>query len=379
MIKSIIIIKILSAMILSIILQGSKCGNDDPPPIRQAGIYDVRRIGSAPEGYCAERYTFSFSDSVAGSRYYWIGIEKNGRLFAYGDGKFMTAPFYNQTHYIDVNYTHGFSPWDSFNIYIYAAIYETDIGDLTNANGSGGPVVIGSIATWDPYMCKYTCCTRPADAGARYYAQVYKDISGLIGASARMKARFGQLCGQSSGGTDTAFSVAWSGISYEAVSGNVVWVQIGYGINRNQFEHIPSYTPFAYGEVNPEFGDPEYTFLLRSDWNDSIDDYHFQLNPSNGKIIFSLNGTPWDTLQHPDWTRTGERIWWGAEILNYEDDMAGTNANRCVMSYCKYYDGSWHNANFISSGCFLRRSDEDEWQIYVYDNITLHIWDKNPQ
>jgi len=118
--------------------------------------------------------------------------------------------------------------------------------------------------------------------------------------------------------------------------------------------------------------------MPRATYDGDVKNYYFTIDPAYGTSEVFFNGVRWMTLAHNDWKRTGETIWWGGEVMNYEDDMAGTFNNECIMRGCQYYTGSWHYANSRSTILNYRQTDDTEWQIYPQDDTTLYIWDKDP-
>jgi hypothetical protein len=78
--------------------------------------------------------------------------------------------------------------------------------------------------------------------------------------------------------------------------------------------------------------------------------------------------------------QAAQRIWWGSEILNFEDDMAGISSNKCAITSCGYKengDANYRNPNITSSDIYS--DDINEWGIEVVNGTAMNIWDRNPR
>jgi hypothetical protein len=327
---------------------------------------------------CNERYYFKFSDNSSGGRYYWIGVENQwGDILGFGRHKYITAPFSNATHFIDVSYSFKIDSSEGYYFCLYSTTDSFYVGSNEKDKHCGRFIIDSIIPITTIYNepdCRQRCCTR----GHRY-AAVFRRGSGYTGARARMKARFGKLCGHEYNNFDTAFSVVHTGVAYETPIHYVIWAQFGFGKSRNQFDEIPPNRNFVYAEVN-DYDSTQWCFYLDIIANDSTFDYDLELNQSTGTWTFTLDGVEKCALTSYDWYTTGNMVIWSGEVLNFEDDMAGTESNACVLSQCEYKETTWEDPNFDnpSNPPGIRRSDDEEWYIYIFDNETLHLYDRQP-
>jgi hypothetical protein len=175
-------------------------------------------------------------------------------------------------------------------------------------------------------------------------------------------------------GTAEAFQTAYVNISNN--SGKVKWAQLGYTRRRD----AGATTPVKYRKA--EVMGNTYK-LLRDTANapadDSIHDYRIELDKSTGTWSFIDDGSTFFTYTDAFWTNNlGTDVQWTGEILNYEDDMPGTDADKCSFTECQYKidGGIYQDAGLTSSD--VMSDDQNQWGAEWISGTALNIWDKHP-
>jgi hypothetical protein len=103
------------------------------------------------------------------------------------------------------------------------------------------------------------------------------------------------------------------------------------------------------------------------------------LDESTGTWTFSYDGTAWEHFADPWWVhKRGTSVQWTGEIVNKEDDMAGTSGNKCNFTECQYrkHGHDYQDAGIAASE--VRSDDNGEWGAAWVSRTGFDIWDKNP-
>ena len=106
--------------------------------------------------------------------------------------------------------------------------------------------------------------------------------------------------------------------------------------------------------------------------------YAVSLNTTTGNWTALFDSAAWDSYENVGWKKTGSWGVWQVEIYNKEDDLAGTNSNRCTYSNCSYklQGGSWTDAGFVDADMFSK--DANEWGVNRTSGTAFDVWDKDP-
>lgn len=286
----------------------------------------------------------------------------------------LSAPFRDQAIWLKYNYSQLSGP-GYYDIRVLACNDVAYIGNMDSITRYSNAIPV-YLAGWDAGTCLTTCCTKNAVHG---YSQIIMVKSGLTGVEAQLETRYGKLCRQDYSGSDTAFSVSTLGVGYENSEGAIIWAQIGCGVQRNQLASIPAYTPFIYGELVDYSQEVRYLLQPGVIYEGETHSYRIMLDQNSGTWFYYFDDVLLDTLMSDDWKRTGNLCQWGGEVLNWEDDMAGTEYERCLISQCRFRDDIYHNANFFdTTSYFIDTTSDAEWGISVESQTSFDIWDKNP-
>jgi hypothetical protein len=349
------------------------CG-DDAPAISEAGISNFRYDSTAASGTvgcCNERIYFSFDQGSAGQRYYYIGIEKDGRLLAYGPDTVIDGAFFDVEHYIDINYTHNLTTGEYYNFYVYACNYESDVGVIDDYTGRAGPENRWFMSDWSGEPCFPTCCTP-----GYYYATAFKDSVSAIGARAKIKSRYGDLC---RGGQGSLTSYAHSCVYVNINDANGSWVQSGFIKRRDSLTigwNIGRYSEASAGDFFIRIIDSIY----HGSFEGAERTYQIELVVDSGLWQISDNGEVWGEYEDAYWIgMSGVNVQWTGEIFGYETDMAGTSDNPCTIENCAYKvvgHTYYQDADLTPSD--MRSSDFGQWQTRYISGTEAEIWDANP-
>ncbi len=233
------------------------------------------------------------------------------------------------------------------------------------------------------------CCT-PGYA----YATAYGYMNGLVGAKAKIKTRYGALCGASAYNAATAHSLAWVGIINYELSPQKLWAQTGYAKIRDTFT-FQGYNTFLlmkYFEVGAGSGQNQYLFYFDTcigcfPLEGEEHTYQIELIPDGGLWLAKYDDNKWaDSWLNmaiiPNWIdRLGEQVQWAGEIYGLETDMPGTYSNRCTIRDCflRVVDSYYKSANFYDTLYDVGSTDSTRWGIAIEDATGIQIWDKIPQ
>jgi hypothetical protein len=221
-----------------------------------------------------------------------------------------------------------------------------------------------------PVVC--TC-----SSGSLYhYTTAFKTVANLVGVKASIKTRYGKLCCEGVA-TTAAHSVTYMNISMAGTP--LRWAQTGYGRARS-----PGSRTIAndhYLEVRG--GADEYFIQLdrvAPPPEGSTHGYQITLDKSTGKWTagYDANGT-WFEHTSPGWrNKTGATVQWTGEILNEDDDMSGTDADKCEFRGCAYQQDGASFTDAALTNTEVRSDDAPRWGVLRLSGTSFCIWDKAP-
>jgi len=217
-----------------------------------------------------------------------------------------------------------------------------------------------------------TCICNPKSGGGRFYAYAQKSKANLNGGKAKIKTHYGKLCCEDMGCTDLGKNNA-----YVNISSGGKWAQTGYRRIRN--DGSTTYTKMRYTEMNGA------VYKRKDDTagapaEGTTHEYRIELDTATGTWDYLFDGTSWSTFLDNGWKDTsGSVVQWPGELVNKEDDMMGTSADKCNFTECQYRTTA--KADFVDAGITatdLRTDDSSEWGIELVSGTAFNIWDKNP-
>jgi outer membrane protein OmpA-like peptidoglycan-associated protein len=177
------------------------------------------------------------------------------------------------------------------------------------------------------------CTCTPAPGGGRHYTSGFKTVTKPIGVRAKIKTRYGKVCCEDEGcSTLASYNVVYANVSGKA--GKLIWAQTGFG--RERQPGTTTINTYRYAEMKGA------TYHVKYDSDNppgegSTHLYQCVLDKSTGKWTYTQDGTDWLTFSDKTWkNRTGESIQYTGEIINHEDDMAGTAGDKCELTECQY-------------------------------------------
>jgi hypothetical protein len=217
------------------------------------------------------------------------------------------------------------------------------------------------------------CTCTPGAGGRHFYAHAYKSVADLIGAKGKIKTRFGKLCCEGCA-TSAAFSSPFVNISNE--TGSLIWAQSGFNKERTA-GHANTFT-CRFAEANGNTYHVNFdTAHPPAEGSEHV--YQVDLDESTGTWTFSYDGTAWETFADGGWLhKRGTSVQWTGEIINKEDDMAGTSGNKCNFTECQFRSqGHGYQDAGITAG-EVRSDDNDEWGATRNSGTAFDIWDKKP-
>jgi hypothetical protein len=218
---------------------------------------------------------------------------------------------------------------------------------------------------------------KPAEGtctSGRKYAYAYKKVADAIGVRGKIKTRYGKLCMEPTG-TGTAYHVVYANVSRQG-DGDQKWAQCGYGRERNA--GAATIKTYRYAEMNGDAYKVNYD-TGNAPTEGSIHTYECLLDKATGKWSFSCDGTVWENFSDPKWKDlTGNVAQWVGEIYNKEDDMPGTDQDKCQFTECqqRVHGKEFADASLVAGD--LRTDDSTEWGAEHVSKTAFNIWDKKP-
>lgn len=226
----------------------------------------------------------------------------------------------------------------------------------------------------DTVTVKVCTCT-PKSGGGRYYAYSLKNVAKVIGIKGKIKTRYGKVCCENEGcSTETGYHVVYANISNS--SGDLKWAQTGYGRERNAGS--AAIKKYRYAEMKGDVYKVNYD-TANAPAEGSTHEYKCDLDKATGKWTFSYDGTAWENYTDNFWKdKTGTSVQWTGEIFNKEDDMPGTDGDKCKISECQYRkDGKEYKDANLAAGD-TDSDDDAEWGAEHISGTEFNIWDKKP-
>jgi outer membrane protein OmpA-like peptidoglycan-associated protein len=178
------------------------------------------------------------------------------------------------------------------------------------------------------------CMCTPKDGGSgRYYAFAYKNVADVIGVRAKIKTRYGKVCCEIEDcSTKTGYHVVYANISNSA--GTLIWAQSGWGRERN--DGSKTIKQYRYAEMNGKAYQVNYD-TGNAPAEGSVHHYQCKLDNDTGTWTFEYDGSEWESYVDESWKKKcGTSIQYTGEIFNKEDDMPGTDGDKCEMTECQY-------------------------------------------
>ncbi len=258
---------------------------------------------------------------------------------------------------------------------------------IATVTGSGNKGMIKAVkqgtatikVTYSPAGC--APCTDTATVkvctctAGRKYAYAVKSKTGITGVKAKIKTRYGKLCCEAEGcSTDTAYNVVFVSIAND--QGSIrLWGQAGFGRERNAGS--TAIKKYRYAEMNASTYKVNYD-TANAPAEGSVHTYQCQLDKSTGTLTFSFDGTAWETFSDNSWKNiTANSTKAVEEIYNKEDDMAGTDADKCQITEWQYREGGSYKDVGITDADLIN-NDPNEWGIERVSGTAVNIWDKKP-
>ncbi len=209
-------------------------------------------------------------------------------------------------------------------------------------------------------------------AGRKYAKAGPKAVANAIGAKSDVKTRYGKLCGEPNA-TSSAYQVAYAGVQNGSAT---KWAQTGWGRERDAGS--TTIKKYRYAELKGNGYFAKYD-VVNAPAEGSTHNYKCELNKATGKWIFYYDGTEWYDFQDDYWKdNTGTHVAWTGEIYNKEDDMPGTNSDKCNFTACQYRvsGGAYQNAGLVAAD--VTSDDANEWGAQWVSGTAFNIWDKKP-
>jgi hypothetical protein len=271
-------------------------------------------------------------------------------------------------HYFEV------TPYEYYDVTVYRT-NSPQYGGVVAKRTSAG-MLLSTTAQMGPFAsdCGNTCCTDSSTHTGWYYAQAQRVVENITEAKAKIRTRYGKLCGEPYQSSSTlAHSTAHVGIA----SGDTMWAQTGFIRFRDSTGQIDQrwYFEGVTPELEIRVGD-----LIYFPIEDTLHEYKLELESSTGKWFYYFDGHKRATQDFWPWIdETGNIVYWTGEIRGHESDMPGTSSNRCYFTDCQYKaDFSWHDAGLYSSGIYYGSDDDNEWVFQRIDQTSFYIWDVIP-
>lgn len=270
----------------------------------------------------------------------------------------------------------GTFAWDTSDPEVVTVRAEGDTAIITSV-GEGAAVVVvtythpGGATCREALRVKVCTCTL-----GRKYAGAYMRVADIVGIKARIRTRYPRLCceGVECGKSD-AFSTAYAGIAdFGAVT---KWAQVGFTRRRN--EGSTTIIQYRKAEVQGE------TYNLMTDTKHApaegaTHEHRCELDRETGAWSFYDDGELWHTYADAAWEgAAGSSASWTGEVLNREDDMPGTEGDKCVFTECQYRAGGGEYQDAGIEESHLGNDDSDELGVERVSGTAINIWDRRPR
>jgi len=388
-------------LFLSIIIMLITGCSEDKEPTTSKGIDNVvidnviYENCSQNNGICMFYCTISFddnSDSDDMDWYYWIGLDGGNYYYVYRKGGYLRRTFGRMGMPLKVLYYEGIKSG-----YYDIKIYKTREYNIYDRYAEGGMATytIPKKLDFSCYDCCYQNCVSE-DYNYAGVAYVNNDFS-ILAASCSIVTCYGNLAGYT-GNNNAAHSAAFASVVVDTTAFNShddKWALTGYTIMRVQNSTNIFKCRLSEMYVN-DYDKDLYLDTLHQPPPaiGSINNYRLELDTSNGQWRHYFNDVKFRTTNPSDFWRDNSAnvAWWEGEILNFEDDMPGTNNEPCIFSDLKIKSTlmpmMYNYINlFDTMNCEYRYSNKSQWMIdtlcgnrYLLEYQTsFKIWDVNPK
>ncbi|PKK83711.1 MAG: hypothetical protein CVT49_07440 [candidate division Zixibacteria bacterium HGW-Zixibacteria-1] len=377
------------------LIMGLECPSEDKPPnLGVPGIYGISFTGPHNDAI-GQYYKFNFSDNTNSNdvSYYYIVAKTNAYDIVavsqdyYSGYPPLTNAFVN-LYYSDFPYQ--IDPASTYSFYIYACdFFDYPNNDEYEYRKYVGEIHFGSDTTVTEY------CTRIPDFKKRKYTR-FERITSCIEASVKIKARYGVPCGYPDNMDSLSMNFTWvsMGKDYHNPQSDIpIWGQVGVGwLCYPQFTGDSDIWHAIYHETMKMYGQ-EIDFYFNDDQEGDYDyinppdegeewTYWCMVDTVEGEWYYSVNGLGFlPSLKDSAWLTPPTGVVWASEIgVHYEDDMAGTLDNPCVLSEMSLRTVTDNSIQFIEyePGDTAFSDDPAEWHIERQTATELIIRDINP-
>lgn len=344
-------------------------------------------IDSTQNGCCATTYWAHVDvDANGGNKFYFLmlvvppdlDIGKYGpykRALANGNEKLNLS--------LTVDYADNLIP-SEYILRVGVANEWSGVGKLSELALQGGDSVV-TVPDYSDSNCT-ACCT----PGNRY-SVLRKPQPNCTGVSARIKARYGLPCDYPAS-DELSRGVSWVGI--ERVVDNpqgpiLYWGQTGVGWERFPALHGGSNQVFrlVYWEVRSTEGDPRQQFFYDYSSGGTVPPsdgiaqmYSCLLDHTSSRWTITIGGYEFYWSLDSFWlSNMADQATWCGEIYHAQDDMPGTEGNRCGFGGLKMgVNGSTLVTVSDDAGDQVHSDNYAEWNVRRVTADSIEIWDMKP-
>jgi len=234
------------------------------------------------------------------------------------------------------------------------------------------------------------CTCTPAPNDGRHYAFAFKNLAGAVGVRAKIKTRYGKVCCEDEGcSTLDSYCVVYANITNRtktsASSAKMIWAQTGFGRERDN--GTTNINKYRYAEMKG--GGTAYKVLYDKDHppaEGSVHLYQCVVDPATGTWTYTQDGDNWNTFADPAWkNNASDSLQYTGEIIDQEDDMAGTDADKCEITECQYLlkedDPTEELADVLYNFGFDKSdvTPEQQTQLDTIADTVKDSWDNPPE
>lgn len=347
----------------------SGCGEEE---VQEGGPFGI--VEDVVAECCGKTYLVSaVIDETQGGRFFYLGLIDADylSLAVQGEPVFVPDGVYSEISLsLTVSYFDNLYP-GTYYLRIFGTDYFEDVGVLAKSAVAGYLDTI-QVSSYTDSVC-LDCCT-----SGRKYVRFQKRVQDIIGINADILIRYGVLCGIQGISEDAPFGKVFTSVNKIDIqtSYGVSWAQIGYGYER--FAGSSTTYDYVYAEIS-DGDEVNQAFVFNS--VPEYFSYVFQcsLNTNTGRWSFKIDSdrvfdddTALQILSY--WRGShGTHAYWAGEILNREDDMAGTVSQRCVISDCQYDTGMGFRPTQVDNYDKVVSDNPAEWGIDRPDSDVVRI------
>ncbi len=224
--------------------------------------------------------------------------------------------------------------------------WSSDDTDTATVSGSGRKASVkgvkpGRTKIKVTYSVSGCTCTDEIEArvctctSGFFYAFAGKRTDNIVGVRAKIKTRWGKLCCEDEGcNREHAGYAAYANVSNQ--SGGLTWAQTGYVKQRD--EGSTTAAEFRYAEMQGFLYHVTFD-PANAPAEGSVHLYQCVLDGSRAKWTFTEDGVDWQTFADYKWANTtGNAISYSGELHNKENDMPGTEPDKCEFTECQFLE-----------------------------------------